>query len=140
MSLSNPCTWFITGSKEEVFTYEGGHILYHFDCSGREPNEIRSGITGNWIPINVIFFANDVEHAKDVLKRMFEFNIRCKTKYVKFNNANPDRPHADSFITNAVGEKTVAEECLEKIDQWVITPAPTNQLFKVGWAHNDTIL
>jgi hypothetical protein len=120
MAISNPCTWFINGHDEESFTYEGGSILYHFS-----PND--NGLSGT-MENNVIFFANDEDHARDILRRMLEFRMQCEKKY------QADEKHLSS------GRSYLAEGYLKDIDNIKFTLAPINQFYVVGWACNDTIL
>lgn len=139
--ISNPCSWFATGGSREderQFTYEGGTHLYHFDCSGDKPDAIRTGWTGNWIPVNVIFFANSVEHARDVFKRMLEFRLETLVQNMQYYKGNITA--AEHFLAIADSWYRRCKEWLTRIDEAVFTLAPTNQFFKVNWACNDLIL
>lgn len=142
--ISNPCNWFKTGggfNDQVKFTYEGGKYLYHFDCSGGVKNEVRSGWTGNWMQVNVVFFADSEEHARDVFKRMLEFRMETASVYHahKAGKKNPGEHDAD-FARLASETYRRCEEWLGKINEAVFTRAPTNQFYTVGWADNDTIL
>lgn len=138
--ISNPCEWFITGGDKRAFTYEGGLYLYHFDCSGSKRGKVETGWTGNWIPANVIFFADNPEHAKDVFKRMLEFRIETLKQYIQYNRDNASGAYTEYYLDKADDWYTRCKEWLTKIDEAVFTLAPTDQFFKVGWACNDTIL
>lgn len=109
--ISNPVTYFINGNETRSFTYEGGEKLWHFAPSMYN-NE-------RYMGVNIIFFADDIEHAKDVLERMFTFALETnKSEYIGLERF-----------------KTI----LDEKEKWIIVPAPTNQIYKVGWASNDTL-
>ncbi len=123
MSLSNPAKFFVTGNDEEGFTYEGGKHLWHFS-----PNQ--SGLS-NSMEMNIIFFADDGKHALSVVKRMLEFGIRCeKTDYAGMCSITVDRR---SYRVKKF------QYLLNNQDKWIVTLAPTNQVYKAGWASNDII-
>lgn len=131
-SISNPCQWFATGGSYDdikAFTYEGGKYLYHFS-----PHD--SGISGfdHYMACNVIFFANDEAHAKNILERMFKFHQSCNEDYMKYKGYKHDeildrRNSNDNYVRIILNEK----------DKWKVSLAPTNQFFVVGWASNDNI-
>lgn len=121
--ISNPITFFIDGSNQRSFTYEGGKHLWHFS-----PNQ--SGLMKHHA-MNIIFFADDATHALDVVERICKFAIECHdTKYDPMNEELKDRR-----------DRAVAtfEYLLLNKKSWIITLAPMNQVYKVGWASNDTI-
>lgn len=124
--ISNPATFFIDGFKTQCFTYEGGAKLFNW-------SPYDSGLSTS-MESNVIFFANDAEHARDILRRLFEFWIRCNEKYVKHKSKEDDR---HGVIDRAKTEISVLSRYMENIDKMVVREAPTNQLFKVAWASND---
>lgn len=127
--INNPCSWFANGGSYnnlKRFEYEGGSKLYHFS-----PDIKIDKLFDHWRPINLIFFANDEEHAKDVIKRMLEFRIKCRTEH---------EAYAGTDYTRSEEMRTLPELLLSKIDKWTITLAPTGQFYQVGWAINDNIL
>lgn len=76
--------------------------------------------------MNVIFFANNIEHAKSVLTRMLKFGLTILNAY-------------DSEYRTEQYKIKKYNHLLSNSDKWVITEAPLNQFFKVGWASNDYI-
>lgn len=124
--VSNPATFFINGQDARSFTYEGGAMLFHW-------SPYASGLSTS-MESNVIFFANDVDHARDVLRRLFEFWIKCNTKYVKYKHNQNDR---HGLAANAESEIKVLNHYLANMGQMVISEVPTNQFYKVSWASND---
>jgi len=120
--LNNPCKYFVNGSDEKVFTHEGGPTLYHFSPRA-------SGLS-KFMEMNVVFFANDKEHAKRVVVNMLRFKLKClKKKYEAYR-----------LLGRPVQGKTAAakvEHLLENQHLWKITKAPTNQFYLVSWAGND---
>lgn len=135
MSLSNPCNWFISGSEQKKFTYEGGTKLFHFS-----PND--NGLS-RYMDCNVIFFANDEAHALDVLKRMFKFRIECAKEKIEHSlTKGANNAHAQEFRENAMKSETQTTEYLNAIENGKVkvTLAPMNQLYQADWASNATIL
>ena len=130
--ISNPCTFFVSGNAQEKFTYEGGTTLFHFS-----PND--NGIS-KYMENNLIFFANNEEHALEVLKQMFQFAISCKAKHLKCLSSEKS-VHWEEFYERAKEEEQKFSSYIKLIEEGKIrlTKAPTNQFFIVGWASNDTI-
>lgn len=119
--ISNPCNYFVNGHSTEAFTHEGGLVLYHFspkDC------ELSSNAE-----MNVIFFANDKEHAKRILVRMLRFKLACLAKKVKSKDTMEVYP--------IVCKINQVKHLLENQHRWKFSLAPTNQFYLVGWACND---
>lgn len=122
--ISNPCSWFATGGNSEdivEFIYEGGTYLYHFS-----PHD--NGLSGT-METNIVFFANDEEHARDVFRRMLLCRLDCEEKFLKAEGSSHHRYGVSK-----------AEGYLACIDDIKFTLAPVNQFYVVGWACNDTIL
>jgi hypothetical protein len=124
--ISNPATFFINGNDEREFTYEGGTTLYHWS-----PYDSGLSISHE---ANIIFFANDLAHARDVLRRLFEFWITCNKMLI-------DNDRNQAFSSNAAikSQNRLLDNYKSCIQEMEITLAPTNQIFMVGWACNDTI-
>lgn len=130
--ISNPCTFFVSGNAQEKFTYEGGTTLFHFSPND---NSISSTMENN-----LVFFANNEDHALEVLKRMFQFAILCKAKYLKYL-ADKKPVHWEEFYERAKKEEPRFSSYIKLIEEGKIklTKAPSNQFFIVGWASNYTI-
>lgn len=120
--ISNPVTVH-TWNKIEKFTYEGGSQLFHFSPYDNKLSRA--------LECNVIFFAHDKVHAKDVLKRMFEFVIK--------GLENKSTTHREVL---AMHERRYNQfkSYLENIDDIKLSMAPTDQFYEVGWAGNDTVI
>jgi hypothetical protein len=118
--IGNPARFFINGSETRSFTYEGGSTLFHWS-----PYE--SGLSTS-MESNVVFFANSEDHARDVLRRLFEFWVECNETYIKTTE--------DRFNS---AETEALRHYLTIMDQMKISPAPVNQFYEVGWADNDTL-
>lgn len=123
MMISNPVTFFINDNETRSFTCEGSSRLFHWS-----PYE--SGLSKS-MECNVIFFANDEDHARDVLRRMFEFWIECNDLY---RESTRDDNHSVNLA-----ETRRLKSFLRKIDKMQILPAPMDQFFEVGWASNDNL-
>jgi len=113
--ISNPIKLFVSGNNEEEFTYEGGKHLYHFSPK-------QCGLS-NTMEMNLIFFANNGKHALDVLERMFKFCIKCRKTYNNLYGTPIER----------------FQHLLDNKEKWIVTLAPIDQMFIVGWASNKTI-
>ncbi len=129
--ISNPCKWFISGSNQEEFLYEGGKELWHFS-----PHD--NGLSTT-MESNIVFWADSAEHALDVLKRMCEKRIECYKKYETYKNG---KQWLDGHEYIEETRASWAKEYLDaiKAGKVKLTKAPTNQMYEVGWASNDTIL
>ena len=134
--ISNYCSFFINGGERVSFTYEGGSTLFHF-CP--HDNQLESHLV-----CNVIFFANDEQHALVVLKRMFEFRIKAFETYSQ-NNKEYIEKYGYGFMQD---HESSHNANVEMIKEWLkalmegkikVTKAPMNQFYKVGWASNDTL-
>lgn len=131
--ISNPISFFAGGSGRDSlrdFTYTPGHKLYHFS-----PNDNQ---LSNTMEHNLIFFANDEDHARQIFKDMCEFVLDCLTAQAKHYRETRS-PNNEEFL---VRDKYTFERFsiyLEKVDTIRFTEAPINQFYKVGWAVNDTI-
>lgn len=123
--ISNPCRWQVTnrGDREVLFIHEGGPKLFHFS-PGSEVHEMFD----RWIPINVIFFAENKKHATEIVERMIKFRLKCFDEYKK------KAGHVDPYHNREPAEVILAAK-----DKWIITEAPMDQFYKVGWASNDYI-
>jgi len=126
--ISNPVRFFINGSDTRSFTYEGGSRLFHWS-----PYE--NGLSKS-MECNVIFFANDEDHARDVLRRMFEFWIECNDLYLKSKHGIDNY---SNLSDHRVAETERLKSYLRNIDETKVQLAPVDQLFEVGWACNDSL-
>lgn len=126
--ISNPATFFINESKAKSFTYEGGTTLFNWS-----PYDSKLSTS---MESNVIFFANDITHAHDVLLRLFEFWISCNEQYVKHKRKSGDE---HGLVEHREAEIRVLRRYVENIESMTIRQAPTNQFYEVGWASNDTL-
>lgn len=121
--ISNPATFFVNSNDDQSFTYEGGSKLFQW-------SPYDSGLSST-MESNVIFFANDEDHARDVLRRMFEFWIDCNERYVGDKAHKNDR---HGLAKNAQDEIKVLRRYLASTESMVINEAPTNQFYKAGWS------
>lgn len=119
--ISNPIKFFVTGSEQKSFEYEGGKILFHF-------SPYDNGLS-NTFEDNVVFFANDEKHAINVFKRMLKFGIQCSRE------RGPGSSGYSSY------RKKRFEAYIDALNSGKIklTKAPMNQFYIVGWASNDTL-
>lgn len=129
--ISNPVTLFAGGGDSEHlrrFTYKGGKYLYHF-------SPYDNGLSRS-LECNIVFFANDEQHAFKVLERMFRFVVSCHRKQIRYYKKNP----ADhSVLTDQSFKRFSGYLKALQEGKITITKAPTNQFYKVGWASNDTL-
>ena len=130
--LSNPIELFVTGNNLEGFTYEGGSKLFHFSSHD-------NGLTKN-MEVNVIFMADDLGHAENVLARMFAFVVAKSLQYAAYKDQH-DPKDRNLFALQARAKANQYSGWLIALAEKNITikEAPTGQFYKVGWACNDTI-
>lgn len=131
--ISNPVNFYLNSAtdRDAVFTYEGGTKLYHF--SPYDNN------LSNSLENNVIFFANDEKHAKDILLRMFKFVVDIQVLKASNHKIKKYDPHSLEFSELATKTAKRFQEYIDKLDLIKVTEAPMNQFYKVGWACNDTL-
>lgn len=134
--ISNPATFFISGNDYKSFTYEGGAKLFHW-------SPYTSGLSTS-MESNVMFFANDVGHARDVLRRLLEFWIMCNDLYVVSQQATEKKRRVavndyHGFVSAKEAETRVLRRYLTVLDVMKFDEVPTNQFFKVSWASNDDL-
>lgn len=131
--ISNPAKFFVTGSKEKWFTYEGGDKLFHFS-----PNDNN---LSTYMDCNIILFANDEKHGLSILHDMFQFAIDCKREYIKYKTGNKVSYSDEELIEYAEHDVKdfIKYRDAIKAGKVKLTLAPKNQIYKVGWADNDDI-
>lgn len=134
--IANPATFFISGSEYKSFTYEGGAKLFHW-------SPYASGLSTS-MESNVMFFANDVDHARDVLGRLFEFWIDCNDLYIAHGRESDKKRRIavndyHGFVSAKEAETRVLRRYLTVLDVMKFDEVPTNQFFKVSWASNDDL-
>jgi hypothetical protein len=128
--ISNPVSLFSGGGSHKdikEFIYEGGSKLYHF--SPHDNN------LSNTFENNLVFFADNEIHAKDVLKRMFKFAIECNNTQIEYHKT---QYHQDYFDWRGDTTKRF-QGYLDNLDKIKVPEAPINQFYIVGWASNDNI-
>ena len=134
MTISNPASRFVTGNTQESFEYEGGSTLYHFSP--------RNNDLSKYMDMNIVFFANSEEHGLNILRRMLIFHILCVEKYSSHLGKIGRTTRFESFQKERKAVIDTASEYIFAIDNGnvLLTIAPTNQVYKVGWADNDTLM
>lgn len=129
MPVSNPATFNTddTFAGYKSFTYEGGKELYNFS-----PHD--SGLSKS-MEMNIMFFADSEEHAADVLRRLFMFWLGCLKEEAERNHST----HKHYYLGRKKYEYTQISKILLNAPKWKFNKVPVNQVFKVAWAHNDTL-
>ena len=116
---SNPVRVFTGFSKEASYTFEP---------EGTIPFCVRVSIR-NHIPINVMVFSDTKENAVERVKKSLAFAIENIYK-------NEEPQHRDLLGRK---EKQAMYKDYLKNYTWEVCRIEPNQLFKIGWACNDTI-
>lgn len=134
--IANPATFFTSSSEYRSFTYEGGAKLFHWSPYG-------SGLSTS-MESNVMFFANDVDHARDVLRRLLEFWIECNDLYIAHEQESDKKRRVavndyHGFVSAKEAETRVLRRYLTVLDKMKFNEVPTNQFYKVSWASNDDL-
>ena len=130
--IANCCTWFVNGSDQESFTYEGGKIAFHF--SPHDNNLSKS------LEMNLLFFADDEKHGLDILKRMFSFGVTCCKKYLVEEKANKGQ-HAGDFNHEKNRKIKIYQNYISLLNKGKIklSKVPMNRFYIINWASNDNI-
>ena len=130
--ISNPVNCFISGSHAESFTYNGGDKLYHFSPFDNKLSD--------YMDCNIVLFANDEQHALSILRDMLQFVINCQAKYIQ-SAEQIKANHWMEFVSRAQESLKEASIYLDAIigGKVVLSEAPKNQIYKIGWASNDTL-
>lgn len=133
--MNNPATFFISGNDQKKFTFEPREKSELFYIQAR---------TKNYIPMSIIIPAADFKDAMSLFKEMLEFKITCGNKYIDYCKSR-ERIHAISYMDTEVmhvdNSKLIIDAIDGKDNDYTVTivKAPLNQIFKVGWALNDTV-
>ncbi len=138
--IVNPTRYFVTGSNENEFTYTPGNKIFH----------INAGCDG-YQCFNALVFANDLNHAKEILIQLCEFRIECGKKLHAYYNKEIDfyedlssRNAYNCGKAQAVLDAAHSTDFKSKFKQntlyLTIQEAPLNQFYKVSWACNDNLL
>lgn len=130
--ISNPFNFCVNNTKKEKFTYKGGSKLFHF-------SPYDNGLSVS-MENNLIFFADDEQHALTILRDAFQFACVCNMKFQRSLN-NTSSIHYMEFQEEAKKENKKYQSYIDAIAAGKIklTEAPTNQFYIIGWADNDTI-
>lgn len=125
--IANPANYFINGDETKEFTYQGGTKPYHF-------SPYDSGLSRS-MEMSIMLFADSPAHAKEILTDLLYFKIDCMMEYIENKITSPLSSSGFSKEDKIVR----CRELLKHKDQWKFTQAPTNQVYKISWAGNDTI-
>lgn len=116
MNYSNPIIRWIDGSNNEGFTYDHGEHPFHLFIH-----------TGSWIPLSIMVFANNEDHALIIFKDLIKWCKKAKN-YKSKDLYKPSKNYLKEY------ERAVRNKTLQ------ITRINKNQCFKIGWAGNDTYI
>ena len=119
-NYSNPFSFYVDGSTEKNYVYQPGKNPYHVYYK-EGPNK-----GCGWIPFSLMLFADNEDHARKILREGFLFMKKCELEYLASNSSN------------IILHKS-ADEYLVMVDKAQITLVDRGQIFKIGWADNDTI-
>lgn len=141
--ISNPCTWFSGGgSFDDMVEYTYGDpdvaecpkYLWHFSPCINKLSEHMDN--------NIVWFANDVETAMSILKRMCIFRMGVAKRQMEYHGVpKPGIYEAGNRYSNEEYAYHIYESYFNLIEsgKCIITMVIPNQFFKVGWASNDTL-
>lgn len=127
MTPSNPATFFVSGSEHHDFHYEPGpdpyYVIFH---------------TKSYILLSVMVFASSAVHALDITKQMIDFMEECSKQYAKREAKRYNKHDLIGRHQRKVNELRKPLN-LEEGYSIYINKADRTQMFKIGWADNDTI-
>lgn len=128
--ISNPARIIIGNTEHEYRFSDPGSIAYHFS-----PNDNGLSPTMEW---NIILFADDETHALQMLSKLFEWmdTIYCK-KAEDYAKAEAYRRYPGNLASEWKRLKKLKQALSD--GQIRMTLAPTDQVYKVGWASNDVL-
>lgn len=129
MTPSNPARYFVNPSEEEEFRYEPGDTPFY--VIARKPH---------YIPVSVMVFAYNRGHVLEILEQLIEFRRFCLNKYVEFDTNHPT-DYGFTHSSRHAQHLKLLEDALRGRKGYIldIGEAKTNQLYKIGWADNDTV-
>lgn len=131
MKPSNPATFWLTGSDVGEFHFRPGRVLHYAVMRSK-----------SHIPISMVLMADNKDHVKRVLLQMCQFRQDCQGKYsdafggtdhpsVIWRKKSQDRIF--SLLFHLANDAEEASGYSLEIGE-----ADTTQVFKAGWARNDT--
>lgn len=141
MSIVNPCSFYVNGTDQKSFTFEPGNKLYQVKIYGSR----------GWIPFSAMLMADSIDHVCAILRNLVEFRLQCDKEYceylelrrVQYPNHDEQFPYRRKMIefTNHVGAWLCGNvDNLPEGFKVIIDEVNPNQLVKVSWASNDTLL
>ncbi len=128
--ICNPACVFVSGNEQALFTYEGGTTLYNWCPKDYDLSDC--------FEFNILFTANDDVHAIQVIRRLLEWYITTLRQY---------KASRDPYNYDSKASKFEKDRKADTITYWLQAlnlgkAAPVvvenNQVFRVGWASNDT--
>ena len=127
MKPSNPATHFVSRSDQESFTFVPGKVACY-----------AIGHAKSHVAFSLLLFADSPWHARQVLRAMADHALACAQKYARSGEDKHD-PHG--LGNRALARAVLTRDVLEgnrgyKLE---IGTADPTQVYKVGWASNDTI-
>ena len=132
--MNNPATYFATlginGLDRKSFTYEPGDKPYYFTTP-------REGAFEYYVALSIIIFADDPTHARAILSDLLDFREACLREYYR------SRGYPQTVANRIISETSEYKRLVaiwELSDKWEFVEAPRNQIYKVAWAANDTVL
>ena len=118
--MDNCARFFINGSADREFTYEGGRCLFFFSpCD--------NGLTTS-TEREIIFFANSETHALEVLRRLFKFALRCHATYERYARKQGGHEGTQSLRDSAVADFKAYLKALNA-GQIKVARAPRTQVY-----------
>lgn len=141
MSTVNPCSFFVNGNDKKSFTFTPGNKMFQVKIYG----------SSAWIPFSAMLMADDEVHVRSILGALVNFRLECDKEYQAYREEQhrryPDMDDADVYrgkmieFTNHLGAWLYGKRDSQPEGfQVLISEINPNQLFKVSWASNDTLL
>lgn len=112
VNYSNPARFWVDNSKQKEFTYIGGQTPYNVHLR-----------IDSCICLSVLVFADSKDQAKRIVLDMVVFGIECCNS----------RDVLDKIKLGSL------EEIKNNADKIEVQQASRDQIYKIGWADNDTI-
>ena len=136
--MANPCRFWVEGSETESFTYKPGAKPWFMHLSGHAH-----------IKFNGLIFADDEQHAREIIVALCDFARACHRKYVEHEKeCEKEYPNGGYSAWRLVRQnwhtqtdykllRLAAQGRTPERLEFHLIPAAMNQCFKVSWASND---
>lgn len=129
----NPAAFYVNPSERVEFRYEPGRKLYYVIARST-----------SHVLVSLLLMANDKDHVHRILSELCDFWQDCDERYVEYqrNLTSKTHPGIEARMLTSRKRRHLLRDLLAcRACEYVleIGQADLTQLYKVGWAYNDTL-